>query len=292
MTTTPASIREHWTSHALKALPPESAVAERNTVISGTYAHWYLEHPKIYKWAGCAAFASHRVGLAIAPYEFIVDNGEVSDVHDGFGRPRSMVLDDLNLLRETNNNVYRDIGWTHLAYLAPDGGIAAIQKGLSDLPSHSRLVRGFELIHDGKKLLEQGSTRGGEEAIWKGNALLLEHEQRVTVQPAFDKFDKAFDVFLTVGTSMDFDADNLRIDWRTNTSFFAYMWTRGASLLLRTRSLPDVSRIDHRWFWVANRVYPLFREIDKSDRSLRKKLSTLAKRRRWQDKAGEAGRAA
>ena len=284
MGATAGSIREHWTKKAQEALPPESSVGERNGVISGTYADWYVQHPEIYKWAGAAAFASHRVGLALSPYEFIVDDDGVRDVRDSFERPRSAVLRDLNLLRETNNMVYGDIGWTHLAYVAPEGGLEAIEQGLSDLPSHDRLRRGFQLIDDGRKLRNRGSLRAAEEAIWRGNALLLEHEQRVTVQPQFEKIDLSFDIFLSVGTSMDFDADNLRIDWRTNTSFFAFMWTRGAGVLLRTKSPPDIRLVDHRWYWVENRVLTLWREVDRTDRDLRRKLSTLIKRRRLMDR--------
>lgn len=284
--------RRQWTSRALEALPPERRVALRNAVITGTYAHWYLEHPRIYKWAGVAAFASHRVGLAIAPYDFVVDDDGVRDVHDGFGQPRSTVLEDLDLLRQTNNMVYADIGWAHLAYVAPDGGLQAVEKGLADLPSHHRVVRGFELIDDGRRMLDRGSSRGGEEAIWRGNALLLEHEQRVTVQPQFEKLAPSFDVFLSVFTSMDFDADNLRIDWLTNTSFFAYMWTRGAGHLVRTLSPPDIRQVEHRWYWVRSRVYPLWQRVDRTDRDLRRKLSALAKRRLWTDERSDTDKAA
>lgn len=280
MSSTAAGIREHWTKKAHEALPAEGFVAERNAAITGTYAEWYLQHPSIYKWAGAAAFASHRVGLALSPYEFIVDNDEVRDVRDSFERPRLSVLQDLNLLRETNNMVYGDIGWTHVAFVDRDGGLGAVERGLADLPLHSRLLRGFQYIDDGRKQRERGSVRAGEEAIWRGNALLLEHEQRVTVQPQFEKMDRSFDVFLSVGTTMDFDADNLRIDWRTNTSFFAFMWTRGAAILLRTMSPPDIRLVEHRWHWVEKRVLALWQEVDRTDRDLRRKLSMLVNRGR------------
>jgi hypothetical protein len=274
-------VREHWTQLALEALPPESCVLERNLVISAMYAQWYLDHGETYKWAGVAAFASHRVGLALSPYEFIVDN-EVVDVMDEFGRRRGSLLADLNLIRETNNMVYRDMGWTHLAYASVDGGLSAVEKGLSDLPSHYRLVDGFRLIDEGRKLIDRGRIMPGREAIWRGNELLLEHEQYCTVQPQFEKLDRGFDTFLTVATMLDFDADNLRIEWSSNTSFFAFMWTRGMPLLLRTVSPPDIRRVDHRWYWVANRVYPLWKQVDQSDRNLRLKLTKLARKRNWQ----------
>lgn len=284
--------RRHWTSRALEALPPERRVALRNAVITGTYAHWYLEHPRLYKWAGVAAFASHRVGLAIAPYDIVADDEGVRDVNDGFGQSVTTVLEDLDLIRRTNNMVYADIGWTHLAYVDPDGGLRAIEEALGDRPSHSRMVRGFQLIDDGRKMLDRGSSRAADEAIWRGNALLLEHEQRVTVQPQFDKLSTRFDLFLSVFTSMDFDANNLRIDWRTHTSFFAHMWTRGAAQLVRTLSPPDIRRVEQRWHWVQRRVYPLWQRVERTDRDLRRKLSGLAKRRLWTAEEADTGAAA
>lgn len=277
----PNPVRAHWTRKALELLPPEGAVAERNAVITGLYARWYLQHQTIYKWAGMATFASHRVGLALAPYEVIVNNGAITGVKDRYGLLLDGLLDEINLVRETNNAVYTDIGWTHLAYEAPDGGLAAVEAGLSDLAAtHQRMIEGWRLIDRGRKALDEGRIAQGRDDVWKGNALLLEHEQFVTVQPAFEKFTSGFDLFMSAFTSMNFDTDNLAINWETGTSFFLFMATAGFRVV-PLGTLPDIAKIAQRWYWVEKRVLPLWTLIDGNDPKLRDKCALLASRCDW-----------
>ena len=53
---------EKWRNEIDQKLPPKDAVLERNTAITSEYARMYTLNPKIYKWAGMAAFASFHIG--------------------------------------------------------------------------------------------------------------------------------------------------------------------------------------------------------------------------------------
>jgi len=269
-----------WRDKVLSSLPPESNVLARNAAITATYARWYRTAPQLLRWAGAAAFASHRVGLALLPYKFVVDDGMITGIAETFddNRDKSLIFDDLDIIRRTNNEVFADIGWAHHAYLAPDGGVAAIERALRDEESHSILLDGFRAIEAGRRMQDEGSALDQSRApkvVWDGNLLLLNHEQRVTVQPRFNQLDAGFRNFLSVTTAIDFDADHLRIDRSTHTSFYKFMWTRGIGMLLRTWSLPEIQRFDHRWFWVEKSVFRIWRRVAETDPRLPRKLAIL-----------------
>jgi hypothetical protein len=275
---TPEEIRARWQQVAQQGIPPESKALARNAGITARYARLYVENPHIFKWAGMAAFASHRVGLALLPYQFEEIEG-VLRIMDHHAHPlgQEILSRDLNLIRETNNNVFQDIAWTHLAYLSPDGGLAAIEGGLMSSPEHWRLGQGFQLIHGGQKLLKAGDSSRANQMIWQGNRFLLQHEQFVTVQPAFERLSKLFAMFLSFATALTFEASNFSIDEKWFTSFAFYMWTRGLHVLIRTRSFPDIALREHRWFWCDHSVLSTWKRVDRSDLQLQANMAVLMK---------------
>src|SRR5262245_11530089 len=123
--------RAYWQQKALASLPPEEDVLARNAAITGAYATWYTDHPEVRKWEGMAAFAPHRVGLALKPYHFKMLQNTITDIEETeTDRPRKKsvfrsvrlirgykesMIRSLNLIRRTNNLVFGDIGWAHVA---------------------------------------------------------------------------------------------------------------------------------------------------------------------------------
>lgn len=295
--------RAYWQQKALAGLPLEKEVLARNAAITSRYAAWYLEQPEVLKWAGMAAFASHRVGLALKPYCFTLLKNTITDIEEtetnrprkksGLWHPRLMrackesVIQGLNLIRWTNNQVFKDIGWAHVAYLSPQGGLAALEAELSNQPDHARMLNGFRTLDQGRQLLADPAAHRLEalKLIWSGNVLLLEHEQLYTVQNYFDKFDMAFDFFLSFATLMSFNAPYVDLDsleFYLNpfelTSFRLSLWLFGFPFLIRTRSRPNIVRPDHRWYWVSRRVLPLWKRVEARDKRLRDKIEILKKR--------------
>ncbi len=273
--------KAYWQQLAEAKLPPEHEVVARNEAITGTYARWYSAQP-LFKWSGMAAFSSHRVGLALVPYRtHLADDllGDPDATGDRHPPEFHTVLADLHCLRETNNLVFHDIGWAHLAYMSPEGGIAAIEHCLADEPQSRLMLQGFRLIEQGR-LLMQGDAqqqREGVELVWKGNVLLLKHEQSVIVQSKFDTLDFDCKMFLSCFTLMDFNAVYITTNFRYSSLFYAFMWTRGLPLLLKTRSTPQITNLRHRWFWIEKSLIPLWRRAERTDPHLALKLHILMK---------------
>ena len=271
--------REIWQKRLQDSLPPEESVIQRNRAITAQYAQWYLTSPELLKWSGAAAFASHRVGFALLPYKLTIKDGKAISVADTFDDSvdKHVLLRDLDLIRQTNNLVFADIGWAHLAYISPDGGIEAIEAASQDDSVAPALVEGFREIETGRRLLASSEANQSIAAahIWRGNFILLRHEQFVTVQKQFEQLEKGFAIFLSLATTIDFDANNLTVDWSTHTSFYKYMWTRELLMLARTMSRPDITNVQHRWRWIDRRVFPIWKRVDSTDKALRRKMNSM-----------------
>ncbi len=250
--------REHWEAEALAAIPHEMCWSARNAGITLQYLRWYREHRDVFKWAGAAAFASHRVGLALQP-AFVVRRRRLQPASARSLLAPSVQIGnaDLEALRSTNNRIYNDIAWAHLAYVDPAGGIDAVRRGLDGRNEAHRMREAFEMIDKGRRA---GAT--GADDVWAGNLRLLEHEQRVNVQPAFSTLSPPAHAVLSIFTSLDFDGDHWHLDWKSHTSFAWFMWTAGLGLLLRQRSLPDITDAEQRWFWACNSVFRVWRNLD------------------------------
>jgi hypothetical protein len=277
-------------THSGAEAPADHWVATRNQDISARYACWYIDHPRIFKWAGLAAFASHRIGILLAAYDLRTEVGDtfhgddristarqrppgVHDPHEGL---RGDVLEQL---RRTNNLVYEDIGWAHASYIEKHG-VAEIETKLGRDPSHDLMLTGFRKIETGEKLLSSDPTTATDQ-IWEGNRLLLEHEQRNVIQPQLDLMtpgvmsdvlshltwiDFAMESVSSIGDFLDGSAWGAILQAVRNhpavaTAFHTSLETKGRRLLTRSGE-PDFSVFDQRWFWIEQEVLPLWRKYE------------------------------
>lgn len=260
--------KSYWAAMAEEGLPPMERIRQRNSAISARYASWYLENPDL-KWAGMAAFASHHIGLALAFYGDLVDL-----VHTRPGDPQlaTPLGYDLGLIRETNNQIYAHLGWAHLAFLSD--GPDAVERALSAqaTPDEISLAAAFRQIGGA------GGATSSATQIWSANRDILWIEQSMTVQPQFERFNQEFAVFLTLFTSLDLDGDEFRIDLSSFSAFPVFMLTWGSDILWQTGSWPDITRLDHRWFWIENRLFPKWQEADRTDIRLRRRLEEMRRR--------------
>lgn len=261
---------EPWKAAALAALPPEEAVIERNRAITAAYASWYRDHPQLYKWAGAAAFASHRIGRALLPYRLdaVAQTVEVTGAVPQEEPP--VLFGDLDRLRQTNTAVYADTAWAHLALVDPRGGIAAVRDGLATQSTSTELLTGFNAIEEGRQLLETGGASSREAAakIWEGNRLLLYHEQRNVIQPLVEKVGPAFRIFLSVTTQIDFGMPDGRPDFRTYTAFQKFMSKK-------LRPLAQFNNFTDRWQWIEESVLETWKQVDATDAKLKDKIAKL-----------------
>jgi hypothetical protein len=183
------------------------------------------------------------------------------------GRPRVLLTADVNRIRQTNNAIFDDIYWVHLAYLADGYGIERLRSLLGRDAYYAQILGGFELIDRGGRVLQDPTATArarlqAADEVWLGNVAILEHEQRVVVQPAFDQLSCAFARILSLGTASAFDVRGLRQELAYFTSFYGYSFTRGMQQVVNTRTWPNVRRLDERWRWLTCSVVPRFRRFE------------------------------
>ena len=270
-----------WQERVLSKLPPEDNIRARNAAINASYASWYLRHPDWYRWAGMAAFASYRVGLLLAVFDFSRTDQNDQEISD---TPASL-LDDgrliasLEMLRRANNNAFANVGWAHAAYESSDGGIDAIEAGLSDDPTQIHLLTGFRMVEQARQLLRDhpDQAHAADALFWKAGLTMLQHEQWGVIQDHFAQLDIRLGLSLTLITSLDFDANHLARDTRTYCGFLRHMWTFGIPVQLMTLSLPDITLLAHRWSWVRWTVFTTWKRVAHSDSALPRKLAHIVR---------------
>jgi Protein of unknown function (DUF2515) len=256
-----------WKAASGRLLTDEACAFHRNIEISARYAALYRRLPVAFKWAGMAAFASHHVRLALFPLRLDTDRSGYVDLPRSLGRRKALLLDDVNTIRATNNAIFDDIFWVHLAYLSPGDGMGRLRTLLGDDPYYAAMLAGFDAIDRGRRILEDRSAsadarREGADLVWAGNVRLLEHEQRELVQPHFELLSCASARLVSLGSATVFEVRGLRLEVTYFTSFYLTALTRGMPHAVRSRAWPLITCFDDRWRWISMSVVPRFRRFD------------------------------
>ena len=277
---TPNSIAE-WKAVADGFLTDESCAFHRNVEISARYTWLYKLMPTCFKWAGMAAIASHHVRLALFPLRLDTDRTGYVNIPHSLVR-RRMLMDDVHVIRATNNAIFGDIFWAHLAYVSAEDGIERLRALIRPEPHYAPVLSGFESIDLGRRVLEDRTAsaqarRTACDLIWNGNVQLLEHEQRALVQPNFDRLSCAFARLISIGSATRFEVRGMRHEAALFTSFYLASITRGVGHARGGYTWPRISRFDDRWCWLVASVVPRFRMFDDDmrliDPSLRRILA-------------------
>ena len=256
-----------WKALANGLLTNQSCVFHRNLEISSRYAWIYKFLPSYLKWAGMAAFASHHVRLALFPLRLDRDRTGYVDIPRSLGRRKVLLMTDVNRIRETNNAIFDDIFWVHLAYATAEDGIECLRALLRPESHYAPVLAGFEAIDAGRRVLEDRTAstdarRAAEDLVWQGNVQLLEHEQRALVQPNLDGLSCAFARLFSIGSALSFEVRGLREEVSYFTSFYYYALTQGHRHVMQARAWPRITRFDDRWRWVVTCIVPRFRRLD------------------------------
>jgi hypothetical protein len=247
-------------------LTDQGCAFHRNVEISSRYAWLYKLLPTCLKWAGMAAIASHHVRLALFPLRLDADRTGYVDIPHSLGR-RRLLVQDVHTIRATNNAIFDDIFWVHIAYVTADDGIRRLRTLLRDHPGHRPVLAGFEAIDEGRPVLDDPAAaaedrRAATDLIWDGDVQLLEHEQRALVQPCFDHLSCAFARLVSLGAASSFEERGVRKELAYFTSFYLYSLTRGLPASLGARTWPRITRYDDRWRWITTSVVPQFRRFE------------------------------
>jgi hypothetical protein len=245
-----------WKARSHGLLSDPCCAFHRNVEISARYAGCYRHMPGTFKWTAMAAIASHHVRRALFPLKLDTDRMGFLDVERSLKRRKLLHTSDVHTIRETNNAIFDDIFWAHLAYDSPGCGIEGLRTLVHEEPGAAPLLAGFETI-------DRGRREGDDELVWAGNVQLLEHEQRSMVQPRFDRLSCAYARILSIGSATSFEVHGMRREFVYFTSFYLYSMTRGAPDAMRARTWPRITRFEDRWRWLVGSVVPHFQKFDR-----------------------------
>jgi len=96
--------------------------------------------------APMAAFASHHVRLVLFPLRLDTDGNGYVDIPHSLGRQRLLLMQDVNAIRATNNAIFDDIFWVHLAYGTAEDGIERLRVLLRAELRYAPVLAGFEAV--------------------------------------------------------------------------------------------------------------------------------------------------
>jgi hypothetical protein len=231
----------------------------------------YQLQPACFKWAAMAAIASHHVRRALFPLRLDTDHTGSVDIPHSLRRPKLLLTEDVNTIRATNNAIFHDIFWIHLAYVTAEDGIERLRALLQAERHYALVLASFEAIDHGRRVLEDAmasaeARQRADDLIWEGNLGLLEHEHRAVVQPNFDRLSSTSAWLVSIGSATSFEAPGVRPEIGYFTSFYLYSFTRGIPHALRARAWPTITRFDDRWRWLVTSVVPRFRRFDADTR--------------------------
>lgn len=253
---------DSWQAFGRSLLTDEACTFHRNVEISAWYAWLYRLEPMCFKWAGMAALASHHIRLALAPLRSPGDRHGPADLLRAWPRQR-LLLADTDVIRQTNNGIFDDIFWVHLAYTSSGHDMGYVRSLLEPLSYYDSMLSGFELIDSGRSRLLSGredASSDGHREIWDGNLALLEHEQRSLVQPHFDRLSNGYARLISMGSATAFETRRVRDRAVFFTSFYAS--ALGATLTSRSRRAPRITCFDDRWRWLNVSVIPRFQRFE------------------------------
>src|SRR5690242_4841769 len=214
-----------------------------------------------------AAIASHHVRLALFPLRLDTDRTGYVDIPHSLRRPKLLLTQDVNTIRATNNAIFDDLFWVHLAYVTADDGIGRLRALLHAERHYAPVLAGFETIDQGRRVLADAmasaeARQTADDLLWAGTIKLLEHEQRALVQPNFDRLSRASAWLVSIGSASSFEVRGVRQEVADFTSFYLYSLTRGLPHALRARAWPRITRFEDRWRWLVTSVVPRFRRFD------------------------------
>jgi hypothetical protein len=214
-----------------------------------------------------AAIASHHIRLVLFPLRLDTDRTGFVDIPHSLARRKLLLTEDVDTIRATNNAIFNDIFWVHLAYVTADDGIERLRALLQAERHYASVLAGFEAIDQGRRVLADAMASAAArqaacDLIWQGNVELLRHEQRAVVQPNFDRLSCAFARLISIGSATSFEVRGVRREVASFTSFYLYSLSRGIPHALRAPAWPRITRFDDRWRWLVTSVVPRFRRID------------------------------
>jgi len=164
---------------AYKIKDPVKMPLARNKLINKAYAEIYFSDPDTFKWAGLAVFASHAVGKKMEWLRQITNASSTALIASfGTALPIWLLTPQLKYLYKAvgigNREIYMDIYWQHVAY--KEAGIEELEKIYAQGDITENVLHAWQMLDEGKRTQNQ-------DLIWQANIDILEHEQKIVIQP-------------------------------------------------------------------------------------------------------------
>ncbi len=222
-----------------------------------------------------------HVRLALFPLRLDTDGTGYVDIPRSLTRRKLPLTRDVDTIRATNNAIFNDVFWVHLAYATAGDGIERLRALLRADANYAPVLAGFEAIDQGRRVLADGTAsalarRAAEDRIWEGTVRLLDHEQRALVQPCFDHLSCAFARLVSIAATTSFEVRGVRQEVAYFTSFYLHSMTRGIPNAIRAHSWPRITRLDDRWRWLVMSVVPRFRRLEADSRLIDANLRRIS----------------
>ena len=169
---------EQWKKNNQFQLPAEENVIARNHAITGRYAQLYQREPRLYKWAGMAAFASFHIGKKLEMLDW--ERTGITPLSTICEKESRSLEDDFQVIRIVNNTIFDDIGWIHLAFCEMD--FSSFEALLSQDEHFKKVLLAFQKLNQAREQITlSGNKEEVQELVWEANSNILWHEQSEVV---------------------------------------------------------------------------------------------------------------
>ncbi|MDC7998662.1 DUF2515 family protein [Gilvibacter sediminis] len=249
-------------------LPPEEDVIRRNRTITAYYAKMYRSEPKLYKWAGMAAFASFHIGEKLKLWNW--HKSGIKTFSETCQKKNRNIEDDFQIIRIINNRIFMEIGSLHLAFSQLDYSL--FKEQLIESKKHKIIIEAFEKL---QKVKKDNYAKKSEELVWEANVEILYHEQSLVVQPMFNKLTSTFSSAMSLIASFDYTVNHKKTNWKLNSRFISFMLTKGFWVTKKQGYLPNVTNFKQRWFWITEDLLKKWQQIENKTNSVDEEIDYL-----------------
>lgn len=254
-------------------LPPEERVIRRNRTITTYYAQLYRSEPKLYKWAGMAAFASFHIGEKLKLHDW--RKTKIKSFSDTCQKQNKSLEDDFQIIRIINNKIFTEIGSMHLAFSELDYDLFKSQ--LIATKKSTIIIEAFNKLHEARKKIDcNDCTSDVTKQIWQANIEILWHEQFMVVQPLFNKLSNTFSSVMTFIASFDYNINHKKTNWKLASRFVSFMFIRGLSIIRKNYFFPNVINFEHRWYWISEDLLKKWQRIESNENVVLEKINYLS----------------
>lgn len=252
----------------------EEQVIQRNRTITTYYAQLYQNEPYLYKWAGMAAFASFHIGEKLQLWDW--EDSGIQPLSITCNKKNRTIEDDFQIIRIINNRIFSEIGWVHLAFCQMD--YESFSALLMEQKRHPIIIHAFKKLNDARVQLNQnGHTDTIQELIWEANTDILWHEQSEVVQPLFDRLSNLFSRAMTLFASLDYKINHNETNWLMRSRFMLFILLNGFELVRKNGFIPQVTNLEHRWFWIQNDVLKRWKAVEANRSTINSEIEILSK---------------